>query len=379
MLFHRTPGDPVTACRFQEAARAKVLPLDFGWRSIAAGRSLRERVIGRLQFLAALPRATALAREIDPDLIYSCQQLWDCQAASYLARRLRKPQIVHLHYTVGPWLHRPVLSRLRSCDHVIAISDFIRDEAERCGVPAGRLTTIRNTIEVPEFAPARGDELRRELGIAPEAPLLGIVARLDPEKGQADTLAAFARVLPQFPHARLLVVGDETPWHPGYAAKLQALAVELRVDHAALVLGRRADVPRILAALDVFVHPSRREPCGLAVLEASAAALPVVTYAEGGPREIIEHGVTGLLAVPGSVDGLAEQLGLLLRQPDRARALGAAGRARMLREFQPAGAGLQFSRLLGGFGRGQSTGLLDRQEKCEQPSRATAVADTRPG
>jgi glycosyltransferase involved in cell wall biosynthesis len=350
LLFQQLPGDTTSAHRFEEATGAHVLPVDFGWRSVAAGRSLRERLTGRARFLAALPRALALARRIDPDVIYSCQQLWDCQVATYLARRLRKPQVVHLHYTVGPWLHRPILSRLRSCDHVIAISDFIAQEAERFGVPAERLTTIRNTITVPAAGAGRDEALRRELGLSRSAPVVGIIARLDPEKGQADTLAAFARVLRRYPEARLLVVGDETPWHPGYGAGLRKLAAELEIAHAVQFLGRRDDVPRILSALDVFVHPSRREPCGLAVLEASAAALPVVAYAEGGPREIVEHGLTGLLAAPGDVAELAEQLCVLLGNPMRAREMGAFGRARMRREFRPEEAGQRFAQVLGGFG-----------------------------
>jgi glycosyltransferase involved in cell wall biosynthesis len=361
VLFHRSPGDTETVQRFEAASRARVLPMDFGWRSVAAGRSLRERVTGRMRFLASLPRAVALARRVDPDVIYSCQQLWDCQAATYIARRLRKPQVVHLHYTVGPWLHAPILSRLQSCNHVIAISDFIREEAKRCGVPAHRLTTIRNTITVPSAVPGQGAELRQELGISPTAPLVGIVARLDPEKGQADTLAAFALVLVRYPEARLLIVGDETPWHPGFAAGLRKLAAELRIEHAAHFLGRRSDVPQILSALDVFVHPSRREPCGLAVLEASAAGVPVVAYAEGGPREIVEHGVTGLMAAPGDVTDLAEQLGALLGDPHRAREMGASGRARMRREFRPAEAGVQFARVLGTFGARSSRDAMRQQ------------------
>lgn len=343
VLHHTWAGDPQSLTAFQAASGAEVQALDFGWRSTAANRSLRHKSLARLRFLAALPRALALARRFQPDVIYSCQQLWDCQAATYIARRLRVPQIIHLHYVVGPWLHKPVLHRLHTCAGVLTVSDFIREEALRHGTPPERVVTIRNAMTVPDATdPTVRGAVRRELGIAPEAPLLGIVARLDPGKGQSDTLQAFARARASFPAARLLVVGDETPWHPGYADLLKREAQALGLGDSVLFLGRRADVPRLLAALDIFVHPSRQEPFGLALLEASAAGVPVVAYAEGGAMEVIAEGKTGLLSAPGSVPGLSDALCRLLADPTWAAALGQAGRERVRTEFRPEAAGPLF-------------------------------------
>lgn len=347
VLHHRWAGDPHSLPAFEAASGAEVQALDFGWRSTAANRSLRHKSLARLRFLAALPRALALARRFQPDVIYSCQQLWDCQAATYVARRLRVPQVIHLHYVVGPWLHRPVLHRLRTCAGVFTVSDFIRAEALRHGTPPERVVTIRNAMTVPAPAdPAVRGAVRRELGIAPEAPLLGIVARLDPGKGQSDTLQAFAQARAIFPAARLLVVGDETPWHPGYAETLKREAQALGLGDSVLFLGRRSDVPRLLAALDIFVHPSRQEPFGLALLEASAAGLPAVAYAEGGAIEVIADGRTGLLSAPGSVPGLSDSLCRLLADPAWAAALGQAGRERVRAEFRPEQAGPLFEAAL---------------------------------
>ncbi len=343
VLHHHGTGDAHSLAAFQAASGAEVQALDFGWRSTAANRSLRHKSLARLRFLAALPRALALARRFQPDVIYSCQQLWDCQAATYLARRLRVPQIIHLHYIVGPWLHKPVLHRLQTCAGVFTVSDFIRAEALRHGTFPERVVTIRNAMTVPAPAdPAVRGAVRRELGIAPEAPLLGIVARLDPGKGQSDTLHAFARARAGFPSARLLVVGDETPWHPGYAETLKGEVQALGLGDSVLFLGRRADVPRLLAALDIFVHPSRLDPCPLALLEAAAAGLPVVAYAEGGANELTANGRTGLLSAPGSVPGLGDSLCRLLADPAWAAALGQAGRERVRVEFRPEAAGPLF-------------------------------------
>ena len=273
--------------RFRAAAKVTVQPLDFGWRSMAKGRSFGEKATGRLRFLASLPQALAQAKRFQPDVIYSCQQLWDCQAATYIARKLQRPQIIHLHYIVGPWLHKPVLDRLSACDHVITVSDFIRDEALRHGVAPQKVTTIRNTMMVmPPFNPGAEPSVRQELGIAPDAPLIGIIARLDPEKGQSDTVRAFASLRETHPAARLLVVGDETSWHPGYAARLKQESADLGMEGRALFLGLRSDVPRLLAALDVFVHPSRQDPCPLALIEASAAGYLSLPMRKAGQKKL---------------------------------------------------------------------------------------------
>lgn len=352
VLVHKWPGDTQSAARFGAVSGASIYPFDFGWRSMASSRRLWEKVAARMRFIASLPRAVATARRVDPDLIYSCQQLWDCQAATYIARRLRKPQVIHLHCVVGPWLHQAVLRRLERCDHLIAVSDYVRGEAIQFGVPGERVSVVRNSMADRSEYSVRDGQVRRELGIPNGVPLLGIIARLDPSKGQADTLAAFSRLLKHHPDAKLLIVGDENPWSPGYERQLRENTAQLQLEDAVRFMGYRSDVPRILSALDIFVHPSRQEGCGLSLLEASAAALPIVAYAEGGPCEIIKDGVTGHLAATGSIDDLANKLTLLLNNPDRAREMGRAGRERTLQEFSPRNSAKRFSFALKQFGTG---------------------------
>lgn len=344
VVHHQWPGDKESLSRFGAAAGISPTPLDFGWRSVAASRPLRQKIFSRVRFQRSLPRALALARSINPDVVYSSQQFWDCQAATYIARRLRRPQVIHLHYTIGPWLHRPVLNRLRTCAQVIAISDFIRRQALDHGVPEERVATIRNTVAVPLPTPPeiRAD-VKKDLGLPFEAPVIGIVARLDPDKGQADALRAFASLSDAHRNARLLIVGAPTPWLIGYENELRVLATELGVAERVHFLGRRPDVPRLLAALDVFIHPSRSEPFGLAVAEASAAGLPVVAYSEGATPEIVCHGTTGLLASPGDIAALAEYLNTLMDSKVAAQRMGRAGCRKMETEFRPIEAGHRFS------------------------------------
>ncbi|MBC8139656.1 MAG: glycosyltransferase family 4 protein [Fibrella sp.] len=325
-------GDaPRFAARQNRALAPTMHPVDFGWRSIAAGRSLPDRAIPYLRLAASLPKALKLAREARPDVLYSSQQLWDCRVATFLAKRLKVPQVIHLHYHVGPWLHKPVLDRLRTCDHVVTVSEFIREEALRHGVASDRVTAILNTAD-PLTEPPSGsrEAVRAELGIAPDAPFWGNISRLDPQKGQGDILKAFARVVAQFPAARLLIVGTETPWEPGYRNRLEAMAKELGIEKQVIFAGFRSDVPRLLAALDGFIHPSLKEPCALALIEASQAGLPTIAYADGGTPEIVKHGVTGLLpSIETGPAGLAEAWAKLIADPKAAQGMGKAAESRM--------------------------------------------------
>jgi glycosyltransferase involved in cell wall biosynthesis len=359
VLYHGWPSGETGAAAFAAQARSPLSVWDAGWRP--GYRGAADKVGALALFRAGFAGLLRRARAFAPDVVYSSQQLWDCAAASHIARRLRRPHVIHLHYVVGPWLQtgfsgsprlllaamgvlgldRP-LDRLLSCDHVIAVSDFIRGEALRHGVPPGRVTAIRNTMPLPP--PTGGGEreaVRRELGLTPDCPVVGIVGRLDPDKGHFDTLKAFAEIAPRFPRAHLVMVGEGP-----LRGDLMAWAEEHGLKGRLTLTGQRPDVPRLLAAMDVFSHPSRREPFGLALLEASAAALPVVAYAEGGALEIVIPGETGLLAAPGDVSDLAAALTHLLSDPALGTALGAAGRLRVAECFRPESASAAFARVL---------------------------------
>jgi glycosyltransferase involved in cell wall biosynthesis len=343
VLHHDWSGDRTSADRFEHDARARVARFDTGWRPNPDNRrSLFSKMLSYVRFRRALPAMARTAREYNPDVIYSCQQKWDCAAATYIARRLNKPQIIHLHYIIGPWLGKSALARLLTCDHVVTVSDFIRDEAIRHGVRTERVTTIRNGLApFPPAAPGTREAVRAELGLSADASLVGIIARLDTYKGQHDTIAAFTAIAPKYPNARLAVVGSG-PARTAVEAQVANSGVADRI----ILTGPRSDVPRILAALDVFAHPSRNDPCPLSVIEASAAGLPVVAYAEGGVSEIVLQGKTGLLAPPGDVNTLVEYLAQFLREPDLARTMGVAGKQRMAAEFRPEEASRSFSALL---------------------------------
>lgn len=189
----------------------------------------------------------------------------------------------------------------------------------------------RDVLVMPNgIAPARptGRDIRDELGIPPEAPVIGTVGRLYRQKALHLLMRAAARLVREFPALQVLVVGDG-PEH----ARLVALADTLRITPVVRWLGQRDDVPDILAALDVAVSSSNWEGSPLSVLEYMGAGLPTVATAVGGVPDLIVDGVHGRLVPPGEPIALAAAIAELLRAPQLAREMGRQARERQRDEF----------------------------------------------
>ena len=154
----------------------------------------------------------------------------------------------------------------------------------------------------------------------PGSKLVGIVARLEPEKGHATLLEAWPAVLRAVPDAYLLIVGEGSR-----RESLEAQARDLRIAHRVIFTGRRDDVPAVTDALDVAVLPSYREAQGLSVLEAMARSRPVVASNVGGIPEMVEDGVTGILVPPHDAEALTTAIVCLLTNHPYADMLGRAG------------------------------------------------------
>jgi len=215
-------------------------------------------------------------------------------------------------------------------DRILCVSEQIRQVLLADGLPEELLGVVHSGIDVGRLAgaPDRRADYRREFSVPNGAPLIGTVGHLADHKGQRYLLAAAPAVLARFPQARILVVGAGELLEP-----LTAQARELGVAERVLFPGFRSDVPSLLAALDLFVFPSHLEGLGTSVLDALALGLPVVSTTAGGIPEMIEDGVHGRLVPPRDPQALAAAMIELLERPERARALGAAGRARVMAEF----------------------------------------------
>jgi glycosyltransferase involved in cell wall biosynthesis len=221
-------------------------------------------------------------------------------------------------------LDREVIARFS--DAFVAVSRADRHamiEVER--IPPERIRFIPNGI-APR-APTPGRDLRAELGLGP-GPLLGAVGSLRPEKRYEVLVEAVVRLRERHSTLRLLIAGggDERP-------RLEALIERLGLHEVVLLLGRRNDVPDILAALDVAVSASEREGSPLAIMEYMEAQLPIVATAVGGVPDLIEDGVHGLLVAPGDPMAMAGAIERLLSDPTYAQSLGTRARERRGQEF----------------------------------------------
>lgn len=171
------------------------------------------------------------------------------------------------------------------------------------------------------------DEVRRSLGIAPDANVAGVVARLNEQKGHPflfDALAGDARLA----DIELIVVGDGND-RPALEERARWLKIAGRVHF----VGARRDLGNLLGAMDVFVLPSLWEGLPLSMVLAMGAGVPVVTTSVGGVPEVVEHGRTGLLVPPADAGSLADALARLFEDPKLRARLGEAGRASVVPRF----------------------------------------------
>lgn len=284
--------------------------------------------------LAVWQWAPLVRRLGDVDVVHAHQFGSNCWG-SVLGRLRRVPVIVAHEQTwsfrggsVRKALDRHVIGRL--ADRIVTVSELDRQRmAEVEKVPAHKLLLIRNAI-VPR--PVSGHDIRRELEIPSQAPVLVALARLHPQKALHVLLQALAQVREGVADAVLLLAGGPLHGNPE-ADRLRRLIDELGLQTAVRMLGHRDDVPDVLAAADIGVLSSSYEGTPLAVLEYMEAGLPVVSTSVGGVAEFVTDGVHGLLVPPGDPRALADALTQLLANPEERTRIGGAARERRRTEF----------------------------------------------
>jgi glycosyltransferase involved in cell wall biosynthesis len=221
---------------------------------------------------------------------------------------------------------RELLERITpKINRLIAVSDAIVEKLVAEGRDTTAISRIYNGVDLERFDEATGGEaIRAEFGIPANAPLAVVVGRLEPEKGHPTLIEAWPVVHHHFTSAHLLVVGEGSE-----RDRLEGLAAaHLRAEICCAsvhFLGRREDVPQILAAADVVVMPSYREAQGLAIVEALAANRPVIASNVGGIPEMIRSGENGILVPSQDPSALASAIALLFRDRALASRLANAG------------------------------------------------------
>ncbi len=291
--------------------------------SLSPGASIRRiatlgvptLVIDQPDDAIAVGALAAYLADLRPDVLHNHMyraELVGTRAAIALAEiGRRRPYVVSTVHSsrVRSPEDRAELRRLTpSIDQLIAVSRAIEEKIrheERTGAP---VRLIYNGVDLHRYDHQEPCcTLREEYGIEAGAPIVGVVARLEPEKGHRTLLDAWPLVLRRVPDARLLVVGEGS-----LLTELAWQARELGIERRVIFTGRRDDIPAVTAALDVAALPSYREAQGMVILEAMALSRPVVATNVGGIPEMIEDGVSGLLVPPHDPDALAAAIVRLL-------------------------------------------------------------------
>jgi glycosyltransferase involved in cell wall biosynthesis len=279
--------------------------------------------------------------------------------AAWLMRN--RVDVVNTHSSNDGWLAglaarlavRPILIRSRHIEvdypnrfwsglafrflpqHVITTSQRIADRlVAELGIFPARVTCIATGVDLARFHPEVEGTLHQELGLAPDVALVGMISVLRSWKGHATFLDAAARLLTDSP--RLLkgpvhfIIAGDGPAREEWTAKI---ALEPWKGNVTL-LGHRADVPNLLASLDVLALPSyAHEGIPQIILQAQAMSCAVVATTIGGIPEVVEDGVTGLLVPPRDAEALAERISSLLDDPGLDARLGQAARAAVEKNY----------------------------------------------
>jgi glycosyltransferase involved in cell wall biosynthesis len=250
-----------------------------------------------------------------------------------VARYVQKHQIDIIHSVPAGfkraradryWLER--ISALYLSDQLVTVAHYVRKLFEQeWQLKPNQLKVIYNAVPIERYNTIPEPSLRSE--IKPD-PIILAVGRLIPDKAYDLLLEAAHQILARHPGAQFRFVGQGTE-----LAALQAQAQRLGIEQQVQFLGMRRDIPQLLAECDIFVLPSHREGLPLSVVEAMAAARPVIITDVGGNRELVTHNENGIIIAPGNANLLATALTDLLEHPERWNLLGSAGRRRILQHF----------------------------------------------
>ena len=252
------------------------------------------------------------------------------------AKSVGVPIILH---TVHGWsFHERMIPRQRSFyvalekiaawagDHMIVVSPKDIDKGLAQGIgKRSDYTLIRSGIELDRFGYPNlpPTQVRQSLGIPLDAPVVGSVTRLSPQKAPLDLVASFAKIARNAPDVYFVIVGDGD-MRTEVEAKLNAAGIRQQT----ILTGLRRDIPELLATFDIFVLSSLWEGLPRVLPQAMATGLPIVCTAADGSAEAVEDGVNGFLTPPGQPQVIAKKTQELLQDKPLRRKMGVAGKAK---------------------------------------------------
>jgi glycosyltransferase involved in cell wall biosynthesis len=305
------------------AARASAL----GERAVASGVPVHFVSRGLLR-LPAARRIRKLLASGRFDLVHANEA--HAVSAAWLASAHKSVPVVisrRVGYPIGRG--RLARSRYEAAERIIANSRWVAEQAVGSGAPREKLTVVYEGTEIPpRLTYQQRQTARAQWGIAENAPLLGCIGVLLPDKGQQWLIRALAELRKEFPPVKLLLAGDGP-----CRARLESLARELRVADAVIFAGFVTDVANVYAALDVFLLPSFFEALNNSLLAAMAYEVPSIAFNRGALGEIIEDSKSGLLVSGPRAPEICSAVAAILRDPALALRLSEAGRKRVQENF----------------------------------------------
>jgi glycosyltransferase involved in cell wall biosynthesis len=296
----------------------------------------------RFKFDAGVvPRLARLLVSLKAQVVQS--YLPDADVAARLAGRFARTPIVagserNTDYVLN-WRQRAGYRVTRSMVDVIVANSRAGAEFNRrmLGHHASLYRIVRNGVDAARFTPGDGAEVRKELGLSPDTPVVGMFASFKEQKNHPLFFAAARVLLDARPGARFLLVGEKLygGMHGSdeYRRRMDALVGELGLRDQSLFLGNRMDVERLYPACDVTVLPSLFEGTPNVLLESMACGVPVVATDVSDNAEIVPDGRVGYVVPLGDAPALAERILRLLGDAERRREMGRQARAWVEKEF----------------------------------------------
>jgi glycosyltransferase involved in cell wall biosynthesis len=318
------------------------------FRTVVCSLGMGDRIKGKFDDLDVKFVNLRRRRRIDPKIIWDVSKLirsekidvvmttlFYADVVGALAHSISTAKAVFSWETISApeWLlqHRLLAYRfaMRFCDKVISVSDATADWlVQKRGVPRDKVMVIPYGVDLKAYQVGRNPSLKAQLGISADAPVVGVVARLHPQKGHSYLIEAARSIVASHPDVHFVFVGDGE-----LRPQLEKQVGESNLAEHFHFLGFRDDVKDLLKTFDIFVLPSLYEGLPNVVLEAMATGLPVVATAVDGTAELIVNDQTGFLIPPKNPHELSEKISHLLADSNRRQCFGQKGRERVEQHY----------------------------------------------
>jgi len=287
---------------------------------------------GEIDFFAAFKLALKIKKE-NYDIIH-CHTPHAQALVAWVSCFLKKPPIrivtrrVNFSIFRHNFLGLNVIKYTKCIDHIIAVSQSIKDLLTKDGIPLKKISVVHSGTDRDCYQGLKGDCVFREFSLPPGIPILGNVANLLEVKGQRWLIEAMEKVVKKFPQAHLFIIGKGE-----LENELKEITSRLGLAKNITFTGFRDDVGVFMNIFTISVFSSLGEGCCTTIIDALALAVPVVATRVGGIPEIITHEETGLLVPPADPDALAHGIIWTLNNYDKAKEMAKEGRMKVVEKF----------------------------------------------